>query len=270
MFDTIAQIIRENPYLTVAALFLLCGMGLPLPEEIVLLAGGYVCAKFPDVATLHWMIIWSAGAILSGDLLPYILGRTFGTRLLRLRWMRLMVTKQRLAKFDRWFRRRGDLVIFIARFLAGIRMVAFFTAGTMKMRITRFLLLDGLGIVLIVPLLVWVGYQGAGIIDDVYLKVQKIERGLLWSAGACIVLAALWLWWRSGKRRRRLRAAVPKETFVEPRIDVAGATTSAQPAGPDAPAAAAPAPAADRPGSASEAPPDGGSGGGSSGGSSEV
>lgn len=225
MFNDIVRTIAEYPYLGIALVFLMCGMGFPLPEEIVLLAGGYVCAKFPDVAVLHWMMAWSAGAILTGDLLPYVLGRTFGTRLLRLRWMRMLVTKQRLAKFDRWFRRRGDLVIFIARFLAGIRMVAFFTAGTMKMKLSRFLLLDGLGIVMIVPLLVWLGHRGAGIIDDVIQKVQRIERGLLWSAGAALVLAVLWFWWRRLQRRRRHRTATPKETFVEPRVEVASEVT---------------------------------------------
>lgn len=220
MFDTIGQFIIENPYLAVAFLFLLCGMGLPLPEELVLLYGGYACARSPAGVTLPWMIACCAGAILAGDLLPYVLGRTFGTRLLRLRWLRLLVTKKRLAKFDRWFRRRGDLVIFIARFIAGIRMVAFFTAGTMKMPLRRFLLLDGLGIALIVPLLVWVGDRCADFFDETWQRVQRIERGLLWAAVSGVVLAALWLWWRQLQRRRRGRAPVPAETFVEPRVEV--------------------------------------------------
>ena len=35
-FDLI-QILTDYPYIGVAAVFLLCGLGLPLPEEIVLL-----------------------------------------------------------------------------------------------------------------------------------------------------------------------------------------------------------------------------------------
>ena len=120
MFDQIVAAIAEYPYLGVVLVFLLCGIGLPLPEEIGLLAAGYVCAKFPEHATLPWMMFWCAAAILTGDLIPFVLGRVFGVRLLRLRWLRLFVTKQRLAVFDRWFRRRGDLVIVIARFLAEI------------------------------------------------------------------------------------------------------------------------------------------------------
>ena len=123
MFDQVALWLEQYPYLGAAILFLLCGMGLPLPEEIVLLAGGYVCAKWPDNATLWVMMLWCGGAILVGDLIPFVLGRTFGTRLLRVRWMRMLVTKRRLAMFDRWFRRRGDMVILIARFIAGLRVV---------------------------------------------------------------------------------------------------------------------------------------------------
>ncbi len=219
MFDQIVGAITEYPYVGVALVFLLCSIGVPLPEEIVLLAAGYVCARFPENAILHWMMLWCGGAILAGDLLPYVLGRVFGVRLLRLRWLRLLITKQRLASFDRWFRKRGDLVIFIARFLAGLRVVAFFTAGTMKMSWRRFLLLDGLGIVLIVPLLTWLGYHSATFIESMITTVQKVERGMLWgSLGGCVLLAMLFWFWR--KRRRPARQRQPAETFVQPQRPV--------------------------------------------------
>ena len=222
MFDQIVAAIAEYPYPGVALVFLLCGVGLPLPEEIVLLAAGYVCAKFPEHATLPLMMAWCAGAILAGDLLPFVLGRVFGVRLLRLRWLRYLVTKQRLASFDRWFRRRGDLVIFIARFLAGLRVVAFFTAGTMKMPWRRFLLLDGLGIALIVPTLTWLGFHSASFIERMVATVQKVERGMLWGTLAGGLLLGLWLWlWR--RRRHRQRQRRPAEAFVQPQRPVQGA-----------------------------------------------
>jgi membrane protein DedA with SNARE-associated domain len=178
MFDSILAAVAEYPYVGFAVVFLLCGVGLPLPEEIGLLAAGYVCATNADRVTLHWMMVWCGGAILAGDLIPYVLGRVFGVRLLRLRWLRYLVTKQRLAKFDRWFRRRGDAVIFIARFLAGLRVVAFFTAGTMKMPWIRFLVLDGLGILVLVPVLTLVGFHSAEFIQRVIEIVQKVERDI--------------------------------------------------------------------------------------------
>jgi membrane protein DedA with SNARE-associated domain len=224
--------------------FLLCGLGLPLPEEVVLLAGGYVCKKTQSTM-LPVMMAWCAGAILLGDLLPMVLGRVFGVRLLRLRWLRHIVTKQRLASFDRWFRRRGDLVILIARFLPGIRVVAFFTAGTMKMPWRRFLFLDGLGIALIVPVLTWLGYRSADFIDHMVATVEKAERGILWGVLAALVLTGAWLWLR--RRRRLAQQRRPTETFVQPKRPVqepaaedaasADATpTPPAPATPDTPA----------------------------------
>ncbi len=229
MFDQIVAALTENPYLGVALVFLLCGLGFPLPEEIVLLAAGYVCAKFPEHASLPLMMAWCAGAILAGDLLPFVLGRVFGVRLLRLRWLRYYVTKQRLANFDRWFRRRGDLVIFIARFVAGLRVVAFFTAGSMKMPWRRFLFYDGLGIALIVPLLTWLGYQSADFIERMITTVQRVERGILWGAigGLLVVGAWFWIW----KRRRRLaKQQAPRDTFVEPKQPIAVPDAAAMPA----------------------------------------
>ncbi|HZN41902.1 MAG TPA: VTT domain-containing protein [Planctomycetota bacterium] len=221
MFDQIVGTITEYPYLGAALVFLLCGIGLPLPEEIVLLAAGYVCAKFPEHATLHWMMLWCAGAILTGDLIPYVLGRVFGVRLLRLRWLRWLVTRKRLASFDRWFRRRGDLVILIARFLAGLRIVAFFTAGTMKMSWTRFVMLDGVGIVLMVPFLSLLGYHSASFIEGLIAIVQKVERGILYGivGGSLLVAASLWFWRRRKQFRRRPQ---PAEAFVEPKRPVLG------------------------------------------------
>jgi membrane protein DedA with SNARE-associated domain len=217
-FDLI-QILTDYPYIGVAAVFLLCGLGLPLPEEIVLLVAGFVCAKYPEHAQLVPMMGWCASAILVGDMIPFLLGRIFGVRLLRLRWLRYFITKQRLVTFDRWFRRRGDMVIVISRFLAGLRMVAFFTAGAMKMRWSRFLFLDGLGIALLVPLLTWLGYTSAGLIEEMIETVQKVERGILWGsiAGGLVVAAYLW-WWR--RRRQQKQRSEMKETFVQPETPI--------------------------------------------------
>ncbi len=216
MFDQIVALIAQYPYLSVATLCVLCGLGLPLPEEIILLAAGYVCATFPEHAELPVMMAWSAGAILTGDVVPYLLGRVFGVRLLRLRWLRYVVTRQRLARFDRWFRRRGDWVVFIARFIPGIRVVAFFTGGTMKMPWQRFLVLDALGIAMSVPLLSWLGFHSAGVIEEVIATVKRIERGILWAVlGGGAALALAW-WLRHRSRQRLLRLTRPTEAIVRP------------------------------------------------------
>ena len=213
MFESLVETFTSNPYLGVAIVFLICGLGFPLPEEIVLVAAGYVCFKgYADVPT---MVATAAAAILAGDLLPFVAGRTFGSRLLRVWPLRALVTRERLAIFDRWFRRRGELVIFFARFVPGIRIVAYFTAGTMRMRWARFMLLDGSGIALGVPLFVWVGARFGHVIDEAVARVRQIEHGLVVLAVAAG--AVLFIWWFL--RRRSMRRALlegPSEAFVGP------------------------------------------------------
>ncbi len=219
MFDNLVQTFMEYPYLGVGIVFLLCGLGLPLPEEIVLIAAGYVCYELEGQGgpSVPLMMLSCGGAILLGDVIPYAAGRAFGPRLLRIRWLRFFVTKSRLAMFDRWFRKRGDMVILIARFLAGIRMVAFFTAGAMKMPWNRFLLLDGLGIAFLVPLLVYGGYHFGPYINDFIEKVKTLERGILITVAVAAVGAGLW-WWLRARKRRSARVGTRTETYVEPSV----------------------------------------------------
>lgn len=247
MFEGLLAEFESHPYLGTAIVFVLCGLGLPLPEEIVLLAAGFLCAQKPDEISLPLMMTSCATAILVGDLLPFLGGRVFGVRLLRLRWMRYFITRQRLASFDRWFRRRGDMVIIIARFLAGLRVVAFFTAGTMKMPWRRFLFLDGLGIVLMVPLLVWLGFHGAPFIKTMIQTVQEVERGILWTAAGVAVLGSLWWWLRRRRQGLLAQANRPTESFVQPKVPVQEPPACPEPAtGAAAPTAdAEPAPGAD-------------------------
>ena len=218
------QILLEHPYLGVAIVFFACGLGLPLPEELVLVTAGYVC--FRGHADLEAMTAACAAAILLGDIVPFALGRWLGLPLLRLKPVRLIITPRRLARFNRWFRRRGILVIFISRFVAGIRVVAFFTAGTLKMSWTKFLLIDLLGIALIVPLLVFAGYHFGGTIDQIIVEVQALERGILYTALGAATLIGIWYWLR-WRRRQRLLIGTQTETYVEPSQPVSTVVDSA-------------------------------------------
>ena len=217
MFDSLVEAFVANPYLGVAVVFLFCGAGLPLPEEIVLIAAGFVCFLEDSVDVSPMMGACALG-ILAGDMIPYLLGRYFGARVLRLRYMRRWVTRRRLVSFDRWFRKRGDLVIFIARFLTGIRMVAFFTAGIMKMSWRRFLLLDGLGILVLVPPLVLIGNHGGEYIEGAIERVKQLETGILIATGLLLAGITLWYWMRQ-RKRVRLALGEPADTYVKPTVE---------------------------------------------------
>lgn len=213
MFDWIIEHFGTHPYAGIAIIFILCGVGLPLPEEIALISAGYLC--FKELAEPVTMGIVCFVSIMLGDALPFALGRSFGTRLLRLRTVRLIISPQRLARFDRWFRKRGELVIFFSRFVAGIRVVSYFTAGTMKMKWSRFLILDAAGTLVLVPPLVWVGTEFGGTIEDAIQQVTQIERGILITVLSALAILGGWTWLRWRRRQRNL-VGLPTETYIEP------------------------------------------------------
>ena len=227
MPEWLIELLNEHPsytHVAVGVIFVLCGVGLPLPEEIVLVSAGYLCYQGHSD---YWVMTGVCTAsILVGDLVPFMAGRAFGPRLLRLRWMRFIINRERLAMFDRWFRRRGDMVVVIARFIPGLRVVAFFTGGTMRMRWLRFLILDGCGIILVTPTLVFVGWHFGDKIEETILAIRQIERSILWIAAGATILIAIW-YWLHRRTRRSLLVGEPRETYVEQSPDPAHPTASA-------------------------------------------
>lgn len=236
MFDWLIATFSSHPYVGVSLMFLACGLGFPLPEEVVLLFAGFVC--YQELADKHVMMAVCVGAILLGDVIPFALGRVYGPRLLRIRVMRMLITPERLARFDRWFRRRGELVVLISRFIAGIRVVSFFTAGTMKMSWVKFLLLDLTGIVPIACGLVWLGDHYGSAIQALIQHVRQVERGILITAIAAAAVIGVWYWLR-WRRRQQLLVGGPAETYVEPSGPVRRDPDDADRAVPDAPDAPA-------------------------------
>ncbi len=213
--EWLTEFLSQYPYLGVGIVFVLCGVGLPIPEEVVLVTAGYVCYSYEHV-DYYPMALACVLAILLGDLIPFALGRTFGPRLLRLRLLRMVVNRRRLAMFDRWFSRKGDMVIIIARFIPGLRVVAFFTGGTMRMPWLRFLLLDGLGVLLVAPLFVYLGLHFGYVIDDAIAWVKTVEAGILYTALTAGAIGISWYWLRRRAQRRTRLLASTGEAFVEP------------------------------------------------------
>ncbi len=190
-----------------------CGIGIPFPEELILVGAGYIV--YLHKADPLLLAATCIGAILAGDLMPFLLGRVFGPKILRLKTVRRFITREKLALFDAWFQKRGWLTIFVARFLTGLRMPAYFTAGSMRFSAWRFLMIDGLGALLVVPLLGGLGYFFGDKIDSLVHFVEKTEKGIFIVVASGAFIFAGWIWFRRTRRKTLLGKEV-KETFVGP------------------------------------------------------
>ncbi|NOT32447.1 MAG: DedA family protein [Planctomycetes bacterium] len=134
---------------------LLCGIGLPAPEETFLIAAGFLLHK-GHVEFLPITALCSL-AILFGDSIPYFLGRRYGMQALEIPWVARALHPERFARFRKRFDAHGNWAIFGCRFLPMLRIPGYFVAGTMGMRYSRLLMLDSLGVLLTVPISVFLG-----------------------------------------------------------------------------------------------------------------
>ncbi|MGH7143059.1 MAG: DedA family protein [Planctomycetota bacterium] len=135
----------------------LCGLGLPLPEEAIFLAGGYLGRE--TGANLWLMCGAGLLGILTGDHIPFLIGRRYGEALQKHPWLLRLLSAQHLEKIRGFFNRHGAHAVFMARFVAGFRTPTFLVAGIMGTRWAVFVWWDMLGAMLTCPISVWLAYR---------------------------------------------------------------------------------------------------------------
>ncbi len=127
-------------------LFLLVAMessGVPLPGETALITCGVLASQ--GHFAIEWVIVVAALGAIVGDNIGYWLGREGGLRVLgRWGWSRRL--RDRYIPFaQRFFDRHGGKTIFIARFIAVLRVAGAWMAGISHMPWRRFLVWNAAG-----------------------------------------------------------------------------------------------------------------------------
>jgi len=177
----------------------LCGLGLPIPEELTLLTGGFFIHL--GIIRLYPALAVGFLGILGGDLTIYSIGKKWGQDFLNHRHLRNIITECRADRGRQFFQDHGSKTVFIARFISGFRVAAFFAAGTLGVKLGKFLLLDFLGALILVPLLLLLGYYFGESIGWLSEVVNRIDF-LLMVLGILVCLAILgyYLWKRKKSR----------------------------------------------------------------------
>jgi membrane protein DedA with SNARE-associated domain len=184
-------------YDTLVAILLLCGLGLPIPEDVSLISAGYLAHL--GILNVHKVFLVCFAAVLGGDCLAFTLGRLFGSRLLDSRLAQRFFQPRKQIRVRAYFRKFGSKVIFIARFLPGLRFSIFLSAGTLRVRPSIFLIYDALAALVSVPALVYLAWIFGEHIDHVVSWARRSEYGIL------IVVVAVVVWFAVKMLRKRRR-----------------------------------------------------------------
>lgn len=139
--ELLIEFFSSYGYWAVFLVLLACGFGLPIPEDVTLVSGGVISGL--GYTNVHWMLFVSMLGVLVGDSTMYWLGRIYGEKILQFPLIRRIATPERFAKVQERFEKQGWKLLFVARFLPGLRAVVYLVSGiTRRVTFTRFVLVD--------------------------------------------------------------------------------------------------------------------------------
>jgi membrane protein DedA with SNARE-associated domain len=139
----IVSFIENIGYAGVFILMILESMIMPVPSEAVMPFAGMLIDN--GQFTLTGVIFFSTLGSIVGSLISYYLGY-YGGRPLVERWGKyLLLNKHHLDVTEKYFNKRGELTIFISRFIPIVRHLISIPAGTGKMNIWKFIIYTVVG-----------------------------------------------------------------------------------------------------------------------------
>lgn len=176
LVDFLLNFYGPTPYFLILGMLMLCGLGLPIPEDVTLIAAGVLC--YYGMTNLGTMIGVALFGVMLGDTLVFFLGHHFGRRLTRKWLFHKLLPDDRLYAVQKKFHRRGNKLIFAARFMPGLRAPIFFSAGTLHLPFRIFWFYDGLAAMISVPLIIGAVYYFGDQVDHVVRAVRRFEHGV--------------------------------------------------------------------------------------------
>lgn len=198
-FSFLQTFFFEYGYYAVFGVLLLCGMGLPVPEDITLVTAGVISALGSQ--NIHVMFVVAYLGVMVGDSLMYGIGWHFGPHIRQKKWFAKLLSPERMDQIDSLFRRYGNRLIFVARFLPGLRAPIYVMTGiTRRVKYWQFALMDGFAAIISVPVFVYVGYFGAS--NHEWLMEKMREFKYLTIAIVLIVIGiVIYYLWKRKKRK---------------------------------------------------------------------
>src|SRR5882724_4257302 len=195
LFEMLRNYLTHWGYWAVGAALLLENAGLPVPGETILLLASFLAYSEHKLA-LPWIIVVGVCAATLGDNLGFALGSHGGRPLLERYQRTLRIRPVVIARGEELFARYGAATIFVARFIAGLRIIAGPLAGVLRMPWRKFLVFNFLGAVLWVSAIASVGYVFGKHWEALVDLVQDANLAI----AVVVVVLAAFFWWRRRKR----------------------------------------------------------------------
>jgi membrane protein DedA with SNARE-associated domain len=177
----------SGPYVfqVLFVLMILCGFGSPLNADLILLFMGTL-AGLGELKAIHIIPVAYLG-LLVGDSSMFLLGKRYGFRLLKFWPFNKIFRKKKIYQINKFIKKRGPVVVLMARFLPGTRTVTIFSSGVFKMNFYKFFSMDALGLAIMVPFLVLTGKYFISSINEARENLFYISFSMVVLAGVAYI-----------------------------------------------------------------------------------
>jgi membrane protein DedA with SNARE-associated domain len=199
----VAPILDRWGYLAVAGVIGVESFGVPAPGQTIMVAA----AIYAGAGRLNVFAVAAIAfvAAVLGDNIGYWIGVRGGRRLVHRFGKYIFITPERLDRAERFFARRGNRIVVVARFIDGLRQLNGVIAGITAMPWRTFLLYNAIGAAL------WVGwwttisyFLGTHLVEI----IEHAHRYKWWAIALVVIaLAAYIVLHVRHVRRRRARDA---------------------------------------------------------------
>ncbi len=176
-------------YFAVFGVLILCGFGLPVPEDVTLIAGGVISGL--GYTNVHIMFGVGMAGVLVGDGVVFSAGYFYGPKILEHNFVKRFVTPERYDSVQKQFEKYGKWVVFMGRFMPGLRMPIYLSAGiSRKVSFSRFLITDGVAAFISVPIWIYMGYFFAHSFNDLSDYMHRTQAVIFGLLGAALLFIA--------------------------------------------------------------------------------
>lgn len=163
---------------------------IPLPSEIIMPFGGYLVSQSPEKYSIWGMGVAGALGCVWGSVVAYWAGKYGGRPFVERYGKYILIRHKDLDKADAWFKKHGEMAVFISRLLPVIRTFISFPAGIARVRFWRFVLYTFLGSL---PWCIALAYVGK-VLGDNWKNIGHYFHGADVVIGiVLVVMAALYI-----------------------------------------------------------------------------
>lgn len=201
MIQFFAGLTGVQAYVLVLGVLFLCGLGVPIPEDITLIAAGFLASA--GNISLPGAFIAGFVGVMVGDVFLFVIGRRYGRAVFQWPGFRKVFTPARIESAEKRIQGNAAYICFFARFMPGLRSPIFLMCGILKVRFAVFFGLDLFAAIISVPLWVYAGYWFGNNIEGA-LQFAR-EANLVIFGGLAIVLAVVVF--RHYRKKRKLEQA---------------------------------------------------------------